>query len=246
MRDIRGATALVTGAARRLGRVIALALAREGVNVVVHYRSSAAEAEELADELRRTMGVRASTLRADLRDAGELESLLDRAGPLQILVNNASSFPGTTLERVTRDELVASIETEAWAPFALARGFARRAEGELAHVVNLLDTRTAGSFDWEHFAYLAAKDLLGVLTRTMAVRLGPRIAVNAVAPGLVLPPAGKGPDYLEARASELPLRRIGAPSFVAEAVVFLVKSEFVTGQTIFVDGGRHLLGGCGG
>jgi NAD(P)-dependent dehydrogenase (short-subunit alcohol dehydrogenase family) len=80
----------------------------------------------------------------------------------------------------------------------------------------------------------------------MAVRLGPRIAVNAVAPGLVLPPAGKGPEYLEARASELPLRRIGDPSFVAEAVVFLVRSEFVTGQTIFVDGGRHLLGGAGG
>jgi NAD(P)-dependent dehydrogenase (short-subunit alcohol dehydrogenase family) len=246
VREIRGAHALVTGAAKRLGRAVALALAQEGANVVIHYRRSAEEAERLADELRR-IGVRAWTLSADLRDPDELEHVIDRAGvKLDILVNNASSFSRSTFESVTRDELVAAVETEAWAPFALARRFASRAGGERGHVVNLLDTRVAGSFDWEHVAYLAAKDLLGQLTRIMAMRLAPGTSVNAVAPGLVLPPEGKGRDYLETLGSALPLRRYGDPAFVAEAVVFLVKSEFVTGQTIFVDGGRHLLGGSGG
>jgi NAD(P)-dependent dehydrogenase (short-subunit alcohol dehydrogenase family) len=247
MRDLRGATALITGSARRLGRAVALALANEGVNVVVHYRRSAADAEELVERLRRT-GVRAWALRADFRDTHELNAVVDRAielsGGLQFLVNNASAFPHSTFETITHDDLVASIETDAWAPFELARQFARRADR--GHVVNLADTRTAAQFDWEHFAYCAAKDLLGLFTKLMAVHLAPRVAVNAVAPGLILPPEGKGPDYLDRLKSELPLRRIGDPSFIAEAVLFLVKSEFITGQTIFVDGGRHLLGGSRG
>jgi NAD(P)-dependent dehydrogenase (short-subunit alcohol dehydrogenase family) len=247
MHDIRGATALITGSAKRIGRAIALSLAREGVSVVVHYRSSAAEAEELTEELKR-LGVRAWALQADLRDGAELDALVARAaalaGGLQILVNNASAFPRSTFETVTREELIASVESDAWAPFELARRFARQADA--GHVVNLLDTRIAAQFDWQHFAYCAAKDLFGLFTKLMAIRLAPGVAVNAVAPGLILPPEGKGPEYLEALASELPLRRVGDPAFIAEAVLFLVKSEFITGQTIFVDGGRHLLGGSRG
>jgi NAD(P)-dependent dehydrogenase (short-subunit alcohol dehydrogenase family) len=247
MHDVHGATALITGSARRIGRAVALALAHEGVNVVIHHRSSAADADELVQRLVR-MGVRAWTLRADLRDQRELSAVVDRAtelsGGLQILVNNASAFPRSTFETMTRDDLFASIETDAWAPFELGRQFARRAE--TGHVVNLLDTRIAAQFDWQHFAYCAAKNLFGLFTELMALHLAPRVMVNAVAPGLILPPEGKGLDYLEALKSELPLRRIGDPSFVAEAVVFLVKSEFITGQTIFVDGGRHLLGGSRG
>jgi len=247
MREIRGATALVTGAARRIGRAIALSLAREGANVVVHYRSSAAEAEGLVRELSR-LGVRAWALQADLRELTELNGVVDRAvelaGSLHILVNNASTFPRSTFESVTREELMASIETDTWAPFELARRFARQAGS--GHVVNLLDTRIAAQFDWQHFAYCAAKDLFGLFTKLMAIRLAPHVAVNAVAPGLILPPQGKGPEYLETLKADLPLRRIGDPAFIGDAVIFLVKSEFITGQTIFVDGGRHLLGGSRG
>jgi NAD(P)-dependent dehydrogenase (short-subunit alcohol dehydrogenase family) len=247
VREIRGATALITGSARRIGRAMALALAREEVNVVVHYRSSAAEAEELVDELKRT-GVRAWSLQADLAKLTELNGLVDRAvdlaGGLRILVNNASAFPWSTFESVTRDDLVASIETDTWAPFELARQFARQADA--AHVVNLLDTRIAAQFDWQHLAYCAAKDLLGMFTELMAIHLAPRIAVNAVAPGLILAPEGKDQAYLEALKAELPLRRIGDPASIAEALLFLLKSDFITGQTIFVDGGRHLLGGSRG
>ena len=247
MRDLRGATALITGSAKRIGRAIALSLAREGANVVVHYRSAVEEAQDLVQELTR-LGVRAWALRADFRKINELNGVVDRAVELadsvQILINNASAFPRNTFETVTREELIASIETDAWAPFELARRFARQADA--GHIVNLLDTRIAARFDWQHFAYCAAKDLFGLFTRLMAIHLAPRVAVNVVAPGLILPPEGKGPEYLEELKSELPLQRIGDPAFVAEAVVFLVKSEFITGQTIFVDGGRHLLGGSRG
>lgn len=247
MRDIRGASALITGSAKRIGRAIALSLAREGVNVVVHYRSSAREAQDLVHELGR-LGVRAWTVQADFRKGTELSGVVARAvelaGNLQILINNASTFPRSTFETVTREELAASIESDAWAPFELARQFARQTDA--GHIVNLLDTRIAAQFDWRHFAYCAAKDLFGLFTKLMAIHLSPGVAVNAVAPGLILPPEGKGPEYLETLKSELPLRRIGDPAFVAEAVLFLVRSEFITGQTIFVDGGRHLLGGSRG
>jgi NAD(P)-dependent dehydrogenase (short-subunit alcohol dehydrogenase family) len=242
MRDLRGTTALITGSAKRIGRTIALALGHEGVSSIIHYRTSAAEAEELVRQLGQ-MGVRAWSLRADLRDPRELHALVDRAaelsGGLRILVNNASAFPRSTFDTVTRDDLVASLETDAWAPFELARRFARHAgEGQ---IVNLLDTRAAAEFDWQHFAYCSAKELLGLFTRLLALRLAPRVAVNAVAPGLILPPEGEGLGYLEAKKHELPLQRVGDPAFVADAVVFLLRSEFITGQTIFVDGGRHLL-----
>jgi pteridine reductase len=247
VREIRGTTALITGSTKRIGRAMALALAREGVNVVVHYRSSAAEARELVEDLNHG-GVRAWSLQADLQKLAQLNSVTDRAvdlaGGLHILVNNASAFSGTTFESVTRDDLIASIETGTWAPFELARRFARQADR--GHVVNLLDARLVAQFDWQHFAYGAAKDLFGLFTKLMAIHLAPRVAVNAVAPGLILAPEGKGQDYLETLKSELPLRRIGDPECIAEALLFLVKSEFITGQTIFVDGGRHLLGGSRG
>ncbi len=104
----------------------------------------------------------------------------------------------------------------------------------------MLDTRIAGGYDWNHFAYNAAKHMLGLFTTMMAVKFAPRIAVNAVAPGLILPPEGKPVSYIEGLKDSLPLQRIGDPAFVADAILYLVTSEFVTGQVIFVDGGRHV------
>lgn len=247
-RELSGGAALVTGGARRIGRAIALALGRAGVDVVVHYRSSRAEAEQVVRELE-DLGVGAGAARADLRLEGELAGLVEDTtrlvGPLSLLVNSASSFPETTFESVGRADLLAGVELEAWAPFELARRFAPTMR-DGAHVVNLLDTRIAAQYDWRHFAYCAAKHLLGLFTELMAIRLAPRIAVHGVAPGLILPPPGKDRAYLEARKDELPLRRVGAPADVADAVLYLARTEFVTGQTLFVDGGRHLLGGSFG
>ena len=239
--SLEGKTVLVTGAAKRIGREISLALAGEGANVVVHYRSSEAEAEELVYEIKKS-GVRAWTFRADLAVRDEVDGMIDRVigitGSLDALVNNASSFPRSSFATVTQDELIDSIKLEAWVPFDLGRQFA--AKKQRGHIINMLDTRIAAEYDWSHVAYLAGKHLLGLFTKMMALQLAPNFAVNGVAPGLILPPEGKDAKYMESLRGELPLNRIGDPEFVADAVIFLLKSEFITGQVIFVDGGRHL------
>lgn len=239
--DITGNTALITGGAKRIGRATALALAHAGANIIINYRSSASEAEELVDEVGK-LGVNAWAIQADLEDTEQLETLVDRAvdlaGPLSTLINNASAFPKADFDTVTRDDLVASFTTDTWAPFALGRKFAQLPEAR--HIVNMLDTRIFAEYDWQHFAYNAAKYMLGLFTKMMAVHYAPKIAVNGVAPGLILPPEGMPQSYIEGLADELPMKRTGDPQFVAEAILYLVTSEFTTGQVIFVDGGRHL------
>jgi NAD(P)-dependent dehydrogenase (short-subunit alcohol dehydrogenase family) len=239
-RRLEGTSALVTGAARRIGRAISLALAREGANVAVHYGSSEKEAAVLVAEIE-GLGGRAVAIRADLSDSSDLDGLVGRAGEelgkLEILVNNASIFPIDTLETIDLESLERSAEINAWAPLALTRAFA--AQTERGHVVNLLDSRVSG-FDRTHVAYILSKHVLSVLTRICALELAPGIAVNGIAPGLILPPPGKDEDYVDRLARTLPLERRGAPEDIAAAAIFLVTSEFVTGETIYVDGGRHL------
>jgi pteridine reductase len=237
---LRGRKALVTGAAKRLGRAIALALAREGVDVVVHSNASSAEAAELVADLER-LGVRAWTAGADFRRPDELASLvrraLDLAGGLDILVNSASIFPAGKLADLTFASLVENLEVNAWAPLVLSREFARLVGA--GRIVNLEDSRIAG-FDHAHAGYILSKHALAAITRTLALELAPRITVNAVRPGLILPPPGKDASYVERLATTLPLQRHGEPDDVADAVVFLASSDFVTGEVVFVDGGRHL------
>jgi NAD(P)-dependent dehydrogenase (short-subunit alcohol dehydrogenase family) len=239
-RRLEGKSALVTGAARRIGRAISLALAREGANVAVHYSSSEREAAELATEIE-GFGVRAVALHADLSDPDELAGLVGRArealGAIEILVNNASIFPSDTLETVDLAGLKRNLEINAWAPLVLTRAFA--AQSERGHVINLLDSRVSG-FDHTHTAYILSKHVLSAITRTTALELAPGIAVNSIAPGLILPPAGKDEKYVERLAQTVPLKRRGSPEDIAAAAVFLATSEFVTGETIYVDGGRHL------
>lgn len=240
-RELTGKTALITGGAKRIGREIALTLGRSGVNVVIHYRTSQTEAEEAARELRR-LGVQSWTVQADFAVERDLDTLVDRtveiAGQLNILINNASSFPEVTFDLVTLDDFLQSMRIDAWAPFALARRFAELPGAE--HIINLLDTRISSNYDWAHFAYNAAKHTFGLLAQMMAIRFAPKLQVNSVAPGLILPPEGKPPSYLEELKDALPMKRVGAPEFVAEAVEFLLRTEFTTGQMIYVDGGRHL------
>jgi len=239
-RRLEGKNALVTGAAKRIGRAVSLALAREGANIALHYSSSEQEIAELMAEIE-GLGVKAVALRAELSDQGELEGLVERAhealGTIEILVNNASIFPSDTLETVEFEGLERNLEINAWAPLVLTRAFA--AQTARGHVVNLLDSRVGG-FDRTHLSYILSKHVLAALTRMSALELAPGIAVNGIAPGLILPPAGKDEEYVDRLAQTVPLKRRGAPEDIAAAAVFLVTSEFVTGETIYVDGGRHL------
>lgn len=239
---ITGQTALVTGAAKRLGAATALALANAGVHVVVHYRSSAGEAESVAAHAR-ARGVNAWTLCADLGDPGAAEHLVDAAqglaGSIDILVNNASTFPEGSLRDCSVADIEDNIRLNALSPFLMGRRFA--AQNRDGCIINLLDAMIA-DYDRKHVPYHLSKRLLHSLTRMMAVEFAPKIRVNAVAPGLVLPPEGKDVSYLAALASSNPLHTCGDAACVTEAILFLLRSRFVTGQTIFVDGGRHLRG----
>ena len=248
MSSLRGRTALVTGAARRLGRAIAAALAREGADVLVHYGNSAAEAEQTAAELR-ALGVRSWTLRAHLGDPGQAEALWDqasaRAGAIDILVNSASAFPEDTLANFTAAGLEAAIRVNTLAPVLLSRRFAAaggRAGGGAGSeprdrvIVNLLDSRAQGRLR-AHFSYQASKRLLGDFTRLLALELAPAVRVNAVAPGMILPPPGLDPQRQARLAATNLLGRWGEPEDVARAVLFLASSRFVTGQVLYVDGG---------
>ena len=238
----RGSTALVTGAAKRLGRAVALALGAEGLNVVVHYRSSRAEAEEVCDRIR-AGGGKAWVLRADLDEADAparlFEDACDRCGTVDVLVNSASIFPADTLGELQESELQRNMRVNAWAPLALGRALA--AQGREGAIVNFLDTKVV-HYDAAHVSYHLSKRAFFALTRMMALEFAPRVTVNAVAPGLVLPPPGEDEAYLERLARSNPLQRYGTVAGITDAVLYLLSSDFVTGQVIYVDGGYHMKG----
>jgi NAD(P)-dependent dehydrogenase (short-subunit alcohol dehydrogenase family) len=242
---LKGKAALVTGGARRLGRAVAEALAREGADVVVHYRRSAAEAESAAAALR-ALGVQAWTVAADLADPAQADALWERAeglagrGRLAVLVNSASVFPEDTLAGFTVGGLEQSVRVNALAPVLLCRRFAAAlsaaARPEGGAIVNLLDSRMLGRMK-AHLTYQLSKRLLADFTRLLAVELAPAVRVNAVAPGMVLPPPGLSEGRLRRLAATNLLGRWGEPADVARAVLFLVQNDFLTGEVLFVDGG---------
>jgi pteridine reductase len=242
MMDLAGKTALVTGGAKRLGRACALGLAEQGAHVVVHYGSSKEEAEETCGAIR-SMGRSAWALQADFTApqgaADLLPCAIELAGPISVLVNSAAIFPESHLRNFTPEQVYENINTNALAPALIARAFA--AQGIESVIVNFLDTRIE-DYDERHAAYHLSKRMLYTLTRMMAVEFAPLVRVNAVAPGLILPPPGKDESYLAELAHTNPLERYGDPSHIVEAVLFLVRNDFVTGQVVFVDGGRHLKG----
>lgn len=239
--SIAGHTALITGGAVRLGRATALALAAQGANIIVHYNHSADDAEALCAELL-AAGVQAWAMQADFTLREEYETLIDRAletaGRLDILVNNASIFPQETLANLTFESLMENIEVNAWVPFTLGRAFA--AAVPRGAIINMLDSRLDG-YDWTHVGYFMSKQVLELMTRMMALDFAPNITVNGIAPGLILPPPGMDESYIDKLIYTVPLKDHGQPEDIADAIVYLVTSRYLTGEVIYVDGGRHLM-----
>lgn len=236
---------LVTGAARRIGRTLSLALADAGFDVAVHYRTSKAEALAVVAEVE-ARGRKAVALQADLAVEGKAAGLIDRAahalGPLTLLVNNASVFREDSFASMTRESWDAHMETNLRSPLALSQAFALQAPAEpsgSACIVNLLDQRV-----WkpnpQFFSYALSKAALWAATRTLAQALAPRIRVNAVGPGPTLPSIHQAPEDFAAEAANTPLGRRATPEEIARAVLYLVDAPSVTGQMIAVDGGQHL------
>jgi NAD(P)-dependent dehydrogenase (short-subunit alcohol dehydrogenase family) len=238
--NLKEKTALVTGGAKRLGRQTALTLADRGINVIIHFNRSDTDARELAAELQQK-SVKAWTIQADFGRPDEYQTLIERAekiaGGLDILINNASVFPTDTLSDLSWSGLSSNMEVNAWVPFVLGRAFAQRIGR--GRIVNLHDSRLKG-YDWTHVGYILSKHVLAAMTRMMALEFAPHITVNAVAPGLIIPPPGKDERYLEGLVHTVPLQRHGGPQDIADAIAFLVQSDFITGNVIYVDGGSHL------
>jgi NAD(P)-dependent dehydrogenase (short-subunit alcohol dehydrogenase family) len=244
---LTGRCALITGAARRIGRALAVAVAGQGADVVIHYRGSQAEADETAG-LVRERGASAALVQGDLASVEVCTGLIGRAAeavgrPIDILVNNASVFADGQALETTSEQWDRNQAVNLRAPFLLGQALARQLPPDgSADIVNLNDFRAVNP-GCDHFAYTVSKVGLHGLTRSLALALAPRVRVNELALGAVLPPE-KAPDqYMHTLRSEIPTGRFPRVAEVAHALLFLLGNGAVTGQTIFVDGGRHLAGG---
>lgn len=245
--------ALVTGAARRLGRDMALYLAGRGFDVAVHYAGSASEALEVVDRIR-ALGRRAEALQADLLDEEATGGLVARAsdalgGPLTLLVNNASIFENDTIAGASRESWDRHLGSNLRAPFVLTQAFAAQVPAPLADaagepvaqglIVNMIDQRVLAPTP-VFATYTIAKTGLWTLTRLAAQELAPQVRVNGIGPGPTLQGAHQSArDFSEERAST-PLGRGANPSDITAALGFLIDATAVTGQLICVDGGQHL------
>lgn len=237
-----GRIVLVTGAGRRVGRAIAVALGTRGMRVVVHYNGSSDGAQATARMITGAGGT-SSVVQADLRIVSECERLVDdvvkEQGGLFALVNSAAIMRRTPIGEVTTDEWDGMHAVNVRAPFFLAQRAAPALRAANGVVVNIADL--AAFETWPAYVpHAMTKAAVVQMTRGLAHALAPEVRVNAVAPGVVLLPEGWSDADAEHLRSTTPLQRIGSPDDVARAVVYLLEAEYVTGEVIRVDGGRHI------
>lgn len=242
--NLRQRTAIVTGAGRRVGRALALALARHGASVAVHYHSSAADAREVVGEIERLEGGgRAALFGADLTQADAPQRLVaqvvDRFDGLDILVNSAAVMLRTPFGDVSPEQWDRVMALNLRSVFFLAQAAAPHLRARRGVIVNIADL--AAFETWPgYIPHGISKSGVVHMTRALARVLAPEVRVNAIAPGTVLLPDGWTGDD-EARLNETtPLKRQGSPEDVASAMLFLISAEYITGETLIVDGGRHV------
>lgn len=242
--EIEGKVALVTGAAKRVGRSIALALAEHGAELVIHYRDSEREAQEVL-ALAKRAGGKPVAVRGDLSIAADAERLIQTAvqafGRIEILVNSAAIFHRTPFETLTAEEWDHFLNVNLKAPFLLCRQageiMLRQGRGK---IINLADI--AGMKAWaEYIPYSVSKAGMISLTQGLAKALAPSIQVNAIAPGAILLPEGTTPEEREQAIRRVPLKRLGSPEDIARAAIYLIQNDFITGEVLTLDGGQHLL-----
>ncbi len=244
-----GVTALVTGAGHRIGAACVRALAAAGGRLAIHRHRSGGAADRLCAAVCR-QGGEAALFEADLTDAGRAAGLLDavrdRLGPVHILVNNAAIFEPGGLRDTDLENWQRHLSLNLTAPFLLSRALARQLDEEPPvlpdrprKIINIIDQRIARPRPG-HLAYTCAKSALWTLTRISAQELAPRVQVNAIAPGPILPAAGPPSENFQRVAAATPLGRPGAPSDIADTLLFLIHQDFITGEMIHVDGGEHL------
>src|SRR5690606_4049963 len=237
-------TALVTGAARRIGRTIALALAQRGWDVVVHYQQSADAAQDVVGEIE-ALGRRAVALSCDLADEAAARALLPRAssllGPISCVVNNASRFDYDTVQDISRASLDAHMHANLLAPVLLAQALHEATPaGAQAVAINLLDQKLY-NLNPDFLSYTLSKAALQSATTMLAQALAPKVRVAGVAPGITLVSGDMSEAQFQAAHTHTPLGRSSTPDDIAAAVCFVADSPAITGTTLLVDGGQHLI-----
>lgn len=239
--DLKNKRALVTGGARRLGSYMVRALAQEGMEIVLHYRGSEKEARSLQRELEEK-GTKCHLLQSDLGSAEERKVFISQLEIKKlrphVIINSASIFPEQNMWDWDEADLLSNMSLHLTAARDLSSMLRGSEEGA---IINLLDSRIQ-DYDRKHIPYHFSKKALFQLTRMLAVEMAPRVRVNAIAPGLILPPEGKGEEYMEEMKQYNPLNASGTPEDIVSTLLFLLKSPFITGQVIYVDGGRNLKG----
>lgn len=240
---VRNELALVTGGAVRLGKGIALALAEAGYAVGVHYNTSQKAAEETAGAAEE-LGVPVFLFQADLTDPAQINKLFSKVAelsmPLTVLVNSASVMPRGDLRSMQAAEWDMTLNVNLRAPWLCAQAAAGLMQDKGGVIINISDTGAHKT--WTGFpAYTISKAGLEVLTNLLARMLAPGIRVNAIAPGLILPSSDTSSEVWQRLVQRLPAGHSGSPQDVAQAVLFLIENEYITGETLVVDGGYHLI-----
>lgn len=241
--NLAGTVAVITGSARRLGRHMAVALAHEGADVVVNYRTSAADAEETAN-LVRAAGKRAVVVQADVSKSADVQRLLDTTiaelGRADVLIANASTFHRTPIESIRDEDWDDLLDNNLRAAFLAARSFGLWMRAHDGGVILML-ADTAGTRPWIGYTpYSVAKAGVIALTRALAKELAPSVRVNAIAPGPVLFPDGYDEASRQREIERTVLKRAGEPKHISDAVIALIRNDYITGALLPVDGGRSL------
>lgn len=244
--EITNQTAVITGASGKLGSAIAIAVAEQGCNCVCHYHRNKTRADQIVEEIK-SQGGEALAVRADLTNESEIAALFQAAkkfGIPKILVNSAAIFKRTKVSEVNFENARQTLDTNLIAPILTGKMFAESLKNieppdnkPIAKIINLADI--GGIRPWANYTmYCASKAGLIAATKSMAKELAPNITVNAIAPGVVIWPEDGDREEYNRQVSMIPMQRTGKPEEIAAAVIFLLKNDYITGQTINVDGGR--------
>ncbi len=242
--NLNNCNVLITGAAKRIGKEIALTLALKGANVVVHFKSSEKEAEKTVKEIQK-FGVKAFKFKANLSNSNEIKKLIDftvkKLGSIDVLINNASIFKRTLFEKITEKDINENFEVNLKAPFLCslfaAKHMKKQRKGKIINLIDSLAFNPGKNF----LPYTVSKGGLISLTQGLAKELAPIIQVNGIAPGLILMPKFVNKKLERKLINKTLLKKSGLPKDIANVVVFLIEgSDFITGEIIFVDGGSHL------
>lgn len=235
-------TALITGSAKRLGRAMAIHLAKQGWNIAIHFNTSELEAKRFCEELATSYpNQQFGIFRANLSVMSEVENLFPQVipamGTVDLLINNASVFEPATLAETTSDFLEQQMNVNFRAPFILTRNFARAFTSGV--IVNFIDTRIVTNQS-NFAAYSLSKKVLWEMSKMAALEFGPNIRINGIAPGLTLPPEEKTEDYLWKLAGKIAMKRPGGVDPILKSLDYILNNDYLTGQLLFCDGGENL------